>query len=332
MIGYWISFGLLFPIILFGIAALKVWTKNNSRIEITPEMDKAANKRMIRYIFFYWLCNLFYMACFIKNDVCKYIFGGLILLIVFMNLVSTFTYPKERSQFEKWGMLQDFLVGVGLSVYLIYIIPSDSVKQVVIPIVAAIYGGLLTLTGVAWTIRQGQKERAEDRKQLEEDRKQEEIKRAKPLFSFLMLFGDDIDLSGEKACVTQDDQGSFDCNSIIENSNQSVFSMKRVFHDGKWYHLVGNYVCLPNSKTHLGFKLNQPFDRSVDIILEIEDALGNQYYYSVLPLISPTSIKGTVFANKSSTNKKMPEFRIREIKEVSLEELKKRNIPLEETP
>ena len=330
MIGYWISFGVLFPIILFGIGALKVWTKNNSKMEITPEMDKAANERMVRYILFYWLCNLFYMACFIKNDVCKYIFGGLILLIVFMNLVSVFTYPKERSKFEKWGMLQDFLVGVGLSVYLIYIIPNESVKEVVIPIVAAIYGGLLTLTGVAWTIRQGQKERSEDRKQLEEDRKQEEIKRAKPLFSFSMLYGDNIDVTGEKVCFAPDDLGRFECYSFIENSEHSVFTMKRVFHDKKWIPLVGNTVCLPNSKTLFCFKINEPFNRSNDIVLEIEDSLGNKYYYSIFPLISPLSAKETVNPNKSSTKNKKPEFTIIEIKEISLEELKTRNIPLED--
>ena len=117
--GYWISFGLLFPVILFGAVSLKIWAKKNYKSEITPEMNRAANERTVRYILFYWLCNLFYMACFIDNLVCKYVFGGLIMLIIFMNLVKTFTYSKDRSKFENWGLLQDFLVGVGLSIYLI---------------------------------------------------------------------------------------------------------------------------------------------------------------------------------------------------------------------
>ena len=70
-----------------------------------------------------------------------------------MNLARTFTYPKAKTGFLRWGLLQDFIVGVGLSIYLIYIIPNTKVKEIVIPIIAAIYGGLITLVGVAWTIQ-----------------------------------------------------------------------------------------------------------------------------------------------------------------------------------
>lgn len=174
MAGYWISFASLFPFILFGVFGFKVWSRRFVTEDITPEMDKAANLKAAKYVLFYWLCDLFYMACFIDNLICKFIFGGLIMVIVFMNLASAFSYPKFKSNLERWGLLQDFLIGVGLSVYLIFIIPSEDVKDIVVPIVAGVYGGLITLVGVTWTIRKA-----------ENDKKEEEIKKAKPVIFVL---------------------------------------------------------------------------------------------------------------------------------------------------
>lgn len=170
MIGYWISFGLLFPFFLIAVPYVKIKAFKASKIEITPEMDKQANVRVVMYILFYWICNLFYMACFINNLVCKYIFGGLIMLIIFMNLARAVSYPKNRNSIERWTMLQDFCIGIGLTIYLIYIIPNADIREIVIPIVAAIYGGMLTLVGVSLTIRKS-----------DIDRKEDELKKAKPL-------------------------------------------------------------------------------------------------------------------------------------------------------
>lgn len=170
MIGYWISFGLFFPLILFGCFGFKILAKQSIKVEITPEMNAAINRRIVGYIVFYWLCNLFYMSCFINNLICKYIFGGFIMLDIFMNLARAFSYPKDKTSFMRWGLLQDFIVGVVLSIYLIYIIPNTEVKEIVIPIIAAIYGGLITLVGVAWTIRKS-----------DIDKNDEEVKKSKTI-------------------------------------------------------------------------------------------------------------------------------------------------------
>lgn len=174
MIGHWIAFGLLFPVTFFGVIGFKEWTKKFFKTEITPEMNKTANKKVIKIILFCWLCNLFYMSCFIDNLVCQYIFGSLILFVIFMNLAGAFTYPKERTGLEKWGLLQDFLLGIGLSIYLIYIIPNYNLRVIVIPVVAAVYGGLITLVGVGWTIRKS-----------DHDRKEEQIQKNRP-FVFIV--------------------------------------------------------------------------------------------------------------------------------------------------
>ena len=278
--GYWISFALLFPIIVLGVASLKVWVKNNYKGVITPEMDKAANQRMVRYVLFYWLCNLFYMACFIHSTVCKFVFGILIVLIVFMNLVGGFTFPKERNTWEKWGLLQDFLVGVGLSVYLIYIIPNDSVKQVLIPIVAAMFGGLLTLVGVAWTIRQGQKERAEDRRQLEEDRKEEERKKYYPIASLYPAY-----ITPDCTVMISPTHKNVNIQSsiykietfFIRNTDFSSFFISKLIIDNENYSL--NTFPFVEKKAFVKFDLSKicliEVPKRISII--IEDMIGNGY-------------------------------------------------------
>lgn len=279
MIGYWISFVALFPIIVLGALGLKWWSQKNIKVEITPEMEKAAWERVIKYILFYWLCNLFYMACFKNSIAWKYIFGGLIMLIIFMNLANAFTIPHARTKFENWGLLQDFLVGIGLSVYLIYIIPNTELKAVVTPIVAAMFGGLLTLVGVAWTIRQGQKERAEDRKQLEEDRKEEERKKYLP---FVNLY------KGKAKTTTtiyflqnSDNSGTTGIHQIknfrVKNTDFSSFSISNIKIDDIDYFVNPNWFI--EKKAVVKFDLSNIFLDKIptNISISIEDMIGNNY-------------------------------------------------------
>lgn len=170
MIGYWVSFAVIAVIIIFGIPAFKNWLLSKTKMVITPEMDKNANVKVVIYILFYLLCDLYYMSWFIDSLVCQYIFGGLIMIILFMTLSNSASYPKKRSAFERFGMIQDFVIGIFISIHLIYIIPDKELQNIVIPIVSAVYGGFITLVGVALTIRKSDK-----------DRKEDEIKKAKPL-------------------------------------------------------------------------------------------------------------------------------------------------------
>ncbi len=83
------------------------------------------------------------------------------MLIVFYNLSASVVNQanQARNVILKWSLLQDFIVGVGISIYLIYIIPNDDLQTIVIAIIAAIYGGLFTLAGVAWTINKSDKDK-----------------------------------------------------------------------------------------------------------------------------------------------------------------------------
>ena len=79
------------------------------------------------------------------------------MVIIFYNLANVFINKVGTSQtLNKLGLLQDFIVGLVITVYLIYIIPEEfkTLQTIITAVVAAVYGGLLTLTGVAWTIKQ----------------------------------------------------------------------------------------------------------------------------------------------------------------------------------
>lgn len=302
MIGYWISFVLLFPFILFAVPYGKIQTVKMFKTKTTVEMDKVANMRVVIMILYLWLWNLFYMSMFTNNMVCKYIFGGLIMIIIFIDLANAMSYPRQRNWLEKWLMVQDFIVGIVLTIYLIYIIPNADVKEIVIPVVAAVYGGLLTLVGVILTIKKSDK-----------DRKEDELKKARPIFAYNMLkLEPKLDVTVQKVCIsdsTEQLQEACDTYVELENSPLSSFEIKRVYHDGKWVNMEGNTTVLPSSKCILNFRF---VDKPLSLFLEVEDILGNEYYYQLFILYL-----GTQSSNGMNLHT------VREIKSISKEEMEK---------
>ncbi len=304
MIGFWISFAIIALLIPIGLFSVRFWVEKH--YHLTEIQKKNANVNLIKYFMFYELCDLFYMSCFLKNIVCEFVLGCLIMVIVLMNVCSSFTSAKLKTKVQKYSLLQDFLVGVALSVYLIYLIPDKELQTIAIAIAAAIYGGLITLAGVAWTIKKSDKDRLED-----------EIKREKPCFSFNPQFKE-AQLSGsEKSCFPPiESERKYKCEVFVqlENSDKSVFILKRLFHDGNWVDLEGNFTVLPSGKCYLSFY----FDSPLDIFLAVEDTLGNEYYYNlkVVFLGSLPNCPGISTSNRVLHT-------LREIKEISKEELLK---------
>lgn len=153
MCGYWIGFIVYLLLIIGGIYALK--------------LSKLLG---IRYLIFSLFIDAFYISIPYQNITCQFIFGGLTLLTIFVNLSVNFVQSDKNKLIKRFELVFDFVLGVGLSIYLIYIIPNPDLKNIIIPIVSAVYGGLLTLVGVAWTIRKS-----------DNDRKQEQEQKAKPV-------------------------------------------------------------------------------------------------------------------------------------------------------
>lgn len=283
MCGYWIGFIVYLLLIIGGIYALKL-----------PKLLG------IRYLIFSLFIDAFYISIPYQNIACQFIFGGLTLLTIFVNLSVNFVQSDKNKLIKRFELVFDFVLGIGLSIYLIYIIPNQALQNIFIPIVSAVYGGLLTLVGVAWTIRKS-----------DSDRKLEEKKKAKPIFTFNQYFKEPKLLEGMKTCFPEAPEDIYECETYfeIENSNQSVFQVKRIFHDGKWFELKNINTVLPNGKLNVSFRFNNPFD----IYIEIEDSLQIKHYYNVLVL---------VLNGKLSTTSRFLHT-IREIKESCIEDIQR---------
>ena len=174
---------------------------------------------------------------------------------------------------------------------------------------AALYGGILTLVGVSWTIRHSDKER-----------KNEEKQKAKPIFTYNILTEELKDIRTKKVCFdVAENEIEYECHVVaeIENSDHALFEVKRVFHDGKWNEIEGNTVILPNKTVYFDFRFN---DDVSNLFLEVKDGLDNSYYYEIkvlslnlLPRVVQSSNKGLLHT-------------IRELKEISLDEINKRTM------
>ena len=129
-----------------------------------------------------------------------------------------------------------------------------------VPLISAIYGGLITLVGVAWTIKKSDK-----------DRKDDEVKRAEPLFSFSMLHTEPSINNYKKLCISSYGiEINYECETyfVLENSNQSAFEMKSIYHDGKKIQLEGNTKMIPaspNDECLVSFLFNSPNDIYLEI-------------------------------------------------------------------
>lgn len=173
---------LFLPVFVFG---MRNFLKKEN--EYTEEQLKTSLKICRKYVGFYWLMDLFYMAIFnywtadVQSQtlwlVLQFVFGGLAMVYIFYNLARAFL---SNAQKHWWGLLQDFLWGIAITVYLIFLIPDDALQTIVLSITAAVYGGLLTLVGVAWTIKDTNEKRKEDLIRVETERKEEERKKNIP--------------------------------------------------------------------------------------------------------------------------------------------------------
>lgn len=166
---WWAVFILVFlyiPVFTFG---MRNFLKKEK--EYTEDQLKSSLKICWKYVFFYWLIDLFYMAIFnywIANEQSKtiwltlqFVFGGLAMTYIFYNLTRAFLSNTKK---HWWGLLQDFLWGVAITIYLIFLISSKPLQTIVLSITAAVYGGLLTLVGVAWTIKDNSEKIKQERK------------------------------------------------------------------------------------------------------------------------------------------------------------------------
>lgn len=98
----WVIFAVFAALIPVGIMSMAVRAAKPYRND--KRKIKVISCNVIKYCLFYCLCDLFFMSFIIDSLACKFIFGGLIMLIIFYNLSNVFVAGKKNSfsHFAKW--------------------------------------------------------------------------------------------------------------------------------------------------------------------------------------------------------------------------------------
>lgn len=287
----------IFPIAFYNLACIAKRGRN-----LTEKQKKILAANAIKYTLFYWFCDLFFMSFIIDNLVCKFIFGGLVVLIVLYNLSMAFLKQtvKNGNKLLKLGLLQDFVVGIGMSIWLIYLIPNSDLQTIAMTMVAAVYGGLFTLVGVAWTIRKGDKDRKEDLQRLENERKEEERRKYSPVFSvvnknldmekcvFIAL--DDVE-NIDKIVIQSDDTDNIRLQPIcIENSSKVEFYVYGFLFDDEFYAAPEKFLIKKDYYFVVHFLKALSFARNYEISLCIEDLIENKYSVKLSSVIEDNAM------------------------------------------
>ena len=193
---------------------------------------------------------------------------------------------------------------------------AQTLFSAVMGIYAAVLGGAITLGGVAWGIRNEAKNRNDDARQRDSARREEEKKKAKPIFTFNMVYQDLDTVEGKRICI-DDIQKPFEFEVLaqLENSEHSSFKVERVYHDNQWWDILGNNVVLPNKCVYFDFNFTEDVN---NLFMEIKDGLGNAYYYEIKVLCLGLIAR----LRPHLSDKKL--YTIRELKEITLEEINER--------
>lgn len=287
----------ILPIAFYNLACIAKRGRN-----LTEKQKKILAANAIKYTLFYWFCDLFFMSFIIDNLVCKFIFGGLIVLIVLYNLSMAFLKQtvKNGNKLLKLGLLQDFVVGIGMSIWLIYLIPDSDLQTIAMTMVAAAYGGLFTLVGVAWTIRKGDKDRKEDLQRLENERKEEERRKYSPVFSVVnknidmkkcvIIALDDVE-NIDKIVIQSDDSDNIRLQPIyIENSSKVEFYVYGFLFDDEFYAAPEKFLIKKDYYFVVHFPKALKFARNYEISLCIEDLIENKYSVKLSSVIKDNAM------------------------------------------
>ena len=221
----------------------------------------------------------------------------------------------DKQVFEDYKSVLNFVImltlTMGLTVFAGYVFFWDkngveqSLFSAIMSIYAAVLGGAITLGGVAWTIRR-----------QDEIKKEEEKKKAKPIFTFNMVYQDLDTIEGKRICI-DDIQKPFEFEVLaqLENSEHSSFKVERIYHDNQWWDILGNNVILPNKCVYFDFNFTEDVN---NLFMEIKDGLDNAYYYEIKVLCLGLIAR----LRPHLSDKKL--HTIRELKEITLEEINER--------
>lgn len=231
---------------------------------------------MFKYIALFLLIDLLYMAIFNDFIIFIFIFGILVVILSSFNLVDAFLHGFSNLSFF---MVLEFLLGMGLSGYLIYIIPSEKLQSIVLTIFAALVGGAFTLLSVAWTIKKTDADRQNDLSRIELERKEEERKKFVPWVNYYIV---DEKFYNNNISVVNTRFGynfKYRFNDfLLSNTDFSNFILKAVIIDENICAIEPSWYIKKEATIRISFVDYVFTNKKIeDICILVEDLLGNEY-------------------------------------------------------
>lgn len=266
-IWMWVIFGLIALLVpIFFISFLYFNIKNTIS---TTEDHQEWFANISKYIILYWFIDLLYMSIFNNWLVPTFIFGILSIVIIFFNLINAFLNGAKSIHFF---IALEMIIALIMSGYLIFIIPDETIQEIVLTITAALYGGILTLVGVAWTI-----------KKAEDDKKETQQMTLKPwlfLVKSYMTKEEKNKIQKYIFSISEAKQTTPLSLCILKNTDNGIAVLREISSKQYKYIPVGDAIVDKNSvfNLHVSFAYD---DKKEDLRLIVEDVLGNQYTYKL---------------------------------------------------
>ncbi len=290
--NYWNYLSLAIVIcvsIVIGLLEFIVSIAVYKTIRLTEKMDgKQLPKGVIRGLVLggLYICALilFILGHFINQNMI-FIFGGISLIMLSISVLICIGngISFKKSGFKIISFVIDVLSLLALIIYLIYLIPNDkNLQDIVLAIIAAVVGGVLALAGVAWTIKDGNKQRKEELQRVENERKEEERKKIIP---FVALDTDNkapnhvITLDGIDFSKNNSNQFMYDIENFnIINTDLSIFCIGGLYFNNKVR------LCRPFSLINKNWIVQLDIEDIVILSEELnnfgiyaQDLIGNEY-------------------------------------------------------
>ena len=216
--------------IIFILSELFIWVLINKQIKLfekaKPISIEKQNRSMfiIGYIFVLG-CLLFTLSIILNIDYIRYIIGGILIVSFTFSILKGISNLKSKNTFSISFFVLDIICMLSLIVYLIYTIQDIDLRNIILTIVSAIIGGILTLAGVAWTIKYGEKERT-----------RQDYDKAKPMFTLFSIDYDIVNKSKDFSKISFELDLKIDPSSQAQiiwgsfiNSDNSNFYIENVF-------------------------------------------------------------------------------------------------------
>lgn len=288
----WFVFGLLAFVCPFYFLFLSIILYP---LEQNKKKNKVENFKFVAVATFnLWMTAVFGLCAFNGWLVGIWCFGLIVLLLNIFSLVECFAQKTQGIQ-----LISIYIITIiALTVILIYMIPFKDLQEVIAVIIAAIYGGLMTLGGVSWSIKHNKEEKILADSKREEERRLEDKKKYCPLFNIFKCNDENFPSSFVKISINQFDglKSAMASNSnnnllikvrikrfILENTDYTPFYFRGIQINSKIFER--SFDLFVKKDSYLVFDFDNQFiylNEQPNIVnLIVEDLLGNIYNVSL---------------------------------------------------